>query len=156
MSAFTENLIVSPLPDGKTWVLRKKFSYDVGIEGSGETIAVPAGFITDFASVPRPFWWLFPQWGKYGNAAVIHDYLYWIQDDKYPKQRADEIFLEGMLVLGVGKVTAKILYWAVRLAGRWAWNDNTKAKQKGRRKFIDLPTETTEIPDMALKGFVQE
>lgn len=80
MSVFTENLIVSPLPDGNTWVLRRKFSYDVGQEGSGETIAVPAGFITDFASVPRPLWAVFPKWGKYGNAAVIHDYLYWVQD----------------------------------------------------------------------------
>jgi hypothetical protein len=151
MSAFTENLIVSPLPDGRTWILRSKFSYDVGTEGSGETINVPAGFITDFASVPRIFWWIYPQWGKYGNAAVIHDFLYWEQS-KYKKDEADKIFMEGMTVLGVGKVTAKILYLAVKYFGKWAWNSNSK--RKGRKKFLELPAEIMEIPRMSLKGLV--
>lgn len=154
MSVFTENLIVSPLPDGKTWVLRKRFSYDVGEEGSGETIAVPAGFMTDFASVPRLFWVFYPKWGKYGNAAVIHDYLYWVQDEKYPKKRADEIFLEGMLVLGVRKFTAKILYWAVKYFAIFAWYSNKKAKQKGEKKFIDMPDVIMEIPQIELKDFL--
>jgi len=156
MSVFTENLIVSPLPDGRTWVLRKTFSYDVGEEGSGETIRVPVGFITDFASVPRLFWSIFPKWGKYGNAAVIHDYLYWVQDEQYPKKRADEIFLEGMLVLNVKKITAKILYWAVKYFAQSAWNDNKKDKEKGIKKFIDISQEITEIPKMELKGFLPE
>ena len=154
MSAFTENLVVSPLPDGKTWVLRKSFSYDVGEEGSGETIRVPVGFLTDFASVPRMFWWVFPKWGKYGNAAVIHDYLYWQQDEQYPKKRADEIFLEGMGVLSVTKRVAKILYWSVKYFGKSAWKNNEKAKDKGGEKFIDIPEESIEIPEMALKGFL--
>ena len=152
MSAFTENLIVSPLPNGKTWVLRKDFSYDVGEEGSGETIRVPAGFITDFASVPRLFWICFPKWGKYGNAAVIHDYLYWEQE-KYNKKRADEIFYEGMIVLEVKKCTAKILYAAVKYFGCCAWKKNKKARAKGVKKFIDVPVEKIEIADMKLKDF---
>jgi len=154
MSAFTENLIVSPLPNGKTWVLRKDFSYDVGEEGSGETIKVPAGFITDFASVPRLFWIFFPKWGKYGNAAVIHDYLYWVQESKYPKKKADEIFLEGMFVLNVKKCTAKILYWSVKYFACLAWKGNKKDKAKGVNKFIDIPEEKVEIPNMELKGFL--
>jgi hypothetical protein len=156
MSAFTENMIVSPLPSGRTWVLRKQFSYDVGTKGSGETIKVQAGFITDFASVPRLFWWIFPKWGKYGNAAVIHDYLYWVQEEKYPKERADEIFLEAMMVLNTGKLTADILYCAVKYFGRFAWSGNKKAKSRGRKKFIPLPEETTEIPQIQLKDFIRQ
>ena len=38
-------------------------------------IKVPAGFITDGASVPRALWWLFPPTGRYFQAAVVHDYL---------------------------------------------------------------------------------
>ena len=60
--------------DGRNWVIRKDFGYAVGSEDSGEVIDLPTGFVTDFASVPRPLWWLYPKWGKYGNAAVIHDY----------------------------------------------------------------------------------
>ena len=73
MSSFTENLIVSPLKDGKSWVVRKEFFYDIGFEGSGDTIVVPVGFVTDFASVPQFFWGIFPTWDKYGKASVIHD-----------------------------------------------------------------------------------
>ncbi len=151
MSAFTENLIVSPLPDGKRWVLRKEFSYDVGEENSGETIKVPIGFITDFASVPRMFWWLYPKWGKYGNAAVIHDYLYWEQLEKYPRNRADEIFLEAMNVLDVKESTANRLYWAVKNFAKGAWKNNTKAKAQGVKKYIDVPEEMMQIPKMELK-----
>ncbi|MBU4200961.1 MAG: DUF1353 domain-containing protein [Verrucomicrobia bacterium] len=68
MSRFTEILTVSPLPNGRSWVLRKPFGYDVGHEDSGETIEVPAGFTTDFASIPRFLWSILPCWGKYGNA----------------------------------------------------------------------------------------
>lgn len=39
-------------------------------------IRVPAGFVTDFASIPRAFWVVLPPTGKYGKAAVVHDYLY--------------------------------------------------------------------------------
>lgn len=153
MSVFTENLIVSPLPNGKTWVLRRDFSYDVGEENSGETIQVPAGFITDFASVPRVLWVLFPRWGKYGNAAVVHDYLYWMQQDEYRRKRADEIFLEGMRdALGVGAMKAYTLYLSVRAGGWAAWKKNKEDKQNGTSKFIKLTDEMIEIPKMVLKG----
>ena len=33
--------------------------------------------MTDFASVPPVFRSLVSNWGKHGNAAVLHDYLYW-------------------------------------------------------------------------------
>src|SRR5262245_18238032 len=32
-------------------------------------------FKTDLASVPRCLTWLFPRYGKYTKAAVVHDYL---------------------------------------------------------------------------------
>lgn len=155
MSAFTENLIVSPLPNGKTWVLRKAFSFYVGEKEDNEIIEVPIGFITDFASVPRVFWWILPKWGKYGNAAVIHDYLYWIQDKtKYPKVKADKIFLEGMEVLKVGKSKAKLMYNAVKYCGKLVWDRNTKAKQRGEKRIIDVPADMIKIPDMQLKDFL--
>jgi hypothetical protein len=110
MSKFTKILTVSPLPDGRTWIIRKEFGYDIGSEGSDQFIQVPVGFMTDFASVPRLLWVIIPQWGKYGNAAVIHDYCYWrrnisvkkkkqIVTRRIPRKQADRIFLEGMGVL---------------------------------------------------------
>jgi len=75
MRGFTSLLTVSPLSDGKSWWLRTPFGYDVGREGSGDSVELPVGFVTDFASIPRPLWILLPKWGRYGNAAVVHDFL---------------------------------------------------------------------------------
>ena len=135
MSRFTEILTVSPLPDGRSWVLRKPFGYDVGFEDSGETIEVPAGFTTDFASIPRFLWSILPCWGKYGNAAVIHDYCYWEQ--KYTRKRADKIFREAMGVLRVSRIKIWFLYRTVRLFGGIHWHAKRKDKENGIQPFLD-------------------
>ena len=67
MSRFTNILVVSPYPDGKTWYLRSDFGFDRGQEGSGDTIRVPIGFSTDFASIPRLFWAILPKWANTGT-----------------------------------------------------------------------------------------
>ena len=127
MSRFTEPLVVTPRPDGETWVVLSDFGYEIGEEGSGNEINVNIGFHTDFASIPRPLWIFLPRWGKYGNAAVIHDYLYWEQPRS--RKEADKILLEGMVVLQVGYIKRYAIYWAVRFAGWWAWWRNQSRKK---------------------------
>ena len=145
MSRFTEVLLVSPLSDGRTWVTMKDFGYDVGKEGSGDTVNVDIGFMTDFASVPRPLWAIIPRWGKYGNAAVIHDYLYWEQ--KRTRKQADDIFREAMGVLGVSGFTSWLMYWAVKLFGGLAWAGNTRRRQKGPSRLAAvMPQKSTAVP----------
>jgi len=146
MSRFTEVLLVSPLPDGKSWVIRRDFGYEVGEEDSGDVIDVPIGFMTDFASVPRLLWVMIPRWGKYGNAAVIHDWLYW--DQSRTRREADQIFLEGMQVLEVSPLKQQLIYRAVRAFGWLAWRSNTKSKALGRSRICD-PTElkSHQMPD---------
>jgi Protein of unknown function (DUF1353) len=56
-------------------------------------IVITKGFVTDFASVPRPLWWVFPQWEIYGHAALLHDFLYW--DHICLKEQADSILLNA-------------------------------------------------------------
>ncbi|MFM8551566.1 MAG: DUF1353 domain-containing protein [Nitrospiraceae bacterium] len=129
MSRFTDALIVSPMADGKTWVLVRHFGYEVGAEGSGDVIEVPIGFQTDFASVPRLFWIFLPKWGTYGNASVIHDWLYW--DQTRPKAEADTIFLEAMGVLNVNPITKWLMYQAVHLLGFIAWYRNRADRAAG-------------------------
>lgn len=85
-------------------------------------ITVPAGFLTDGASVPRIFWNIFSPFGSYFPAALIHDYLY--SKASYPswvisRADSDEIFLAAMKDVGVGWFTRRIIYRAVRLGG-WA------------------------------------
>ena len=128
MSSFTTPLVVSPLPDGRKWRLVFQFRYHIGKRWSKDIIIVPVGFVTDFASVPWLFWTFLPYWGKYGKAAVLHDYLY--QEHNYEavyndrditRKQADQIFHEAMLIGGTRPWKARIMYWGVRVFGWLAW-----------------------------------
>jgi len=130
MSSFTTPLVVSPLPDGRRWKLVNSFTYRIGSDTSQEKIVIHNGFITDFASVPQFLYWFLPPWGKYGKAAVLHDYLYKhhsvkISETRYMafnRRKADEIFLEAMGVLGVKNWRKYPMFVAVRLFGGLSWS----------------------------------
>lgn len=132
MSNFTRSLKVSPLADGLNWVLLDSFCYDMG----EELIEVEKGFITDFASIPRFLWMILPKWGKYGNAAVVHDYIYW--NHSHSRKEADDIMMEAMKVLEVPAWKIWAIYWAVRLFGGLAWKANGISRKKGVLRVIDL------------------
>ncbi len=91
-------------------------------------IVAPAGFITDFASIPRGLWNIFPKRGKWDRAAVLHDAGY---QDKLltltghiitlPKDTIDAIFQEAMEVSGVGFISRHMMHQAVRWFGGHAF-----------------------------------
>ncbi len=75
-SAFTGELRLTSLDaDCRVWRLDEPLTYEVGALGSGLMIEVPAGFVTDGASIPPPLRGLLPPWGRYSRAAIVHDYL---------------------------------------------------------------------------------
>lgn len=89
-------------------------------------VRVPAKFHTDFASVPRAFWWMFPPTGTYARAAVVHDFLYahkfafhTIDQDtaNLTRKQCDDIFLEAMTANGTKLIPRYLIYWAVRAFG---------------------------------------
>ena len=120
MSNFKTPLVVSPLPDGRRWKLHTKFVYTWSERCQ---FVVPAGFITDFASVPWPFWSFIRPWGRWGKAAVLHDYLYQCGacDGRISREEADAFFYQAMKSLGVAPWRRNLMYWAVRAFGWLAW-----------------------------------
>lgn len=134
MSSFTTELVVQSIDDRK-WRVNERFNYNIDTADSSNAVEVPVGFITDFASIPRILWVLLPPWGKYGKAAVIHDYMY--TEHKHSvfsaegvesfvqieRKQADDIFLQAMEVLGVNVITRYAMYAAVRVFGQRPWND---------------------------------
>lgn len=129
MSKFTSPLIVSPLPDGKRWKLIESFSYYVGkqsgLNNHGIIIEVPKGFVTDFASIPKIFWSILGHpMGKYAAAAVLHDFMYFLKT--FSRKISDQIFENAMKILKVPKWKRKIIYYAVRVGGKWAWKNSSK------------------------------
>lgn len=117
MSPFKTPLLLE-YGDGRQWRLTQGFRYDTDLLACG-AVYVPACFETDFASVPRFFWRIFPPTGPYGKAAVIHDFLY--RGSGVARGLADKIFLEAMEELGVGWWTRHTIYRAVRLFGGAAY-----------------------------------
>lgn len=119
MSSFTTPLVFEPTTKTRqgrpVYELDAPFSYDVGCEGSGFSVHVPFGFETDFASIPKPLRGIFPPYGPWAKAAVIHDFLY--ETGQVSRWIADRIFFEAMGVLGVGFATRITMYMAVRIFG---------------------------------------
>ena len=119
MSARFEDALDVEFLDGRTWIVIQSFHYltDVRIPAS-QRIEVPAGFQTDFASIPRGLWNILPPTGRYALAAVVHDYLYRTRY-RATRAQADRVLLEAMGVLKVGRWTRWTIYSGVRLGG-WA------------------------------------
>lgn len=109
---FLDPLIVRHL-DSTTWVVEQDLRF---ISNSGDIIYIPAGLETDFASVPRVFWSIIPPTGRWGSAAVLHDFLY--ETRFYDRKTCDDLFLEAMKNLGVNYFVRYIMYYAVRSFGK--------------------------------------
>jgi hypothetical protein len=153
-SQFVSLLVVSPLPDGVSWILREPLVYEVGGLGSGVKITVPAGFKTDFASVPRILWVLLPKQGYHTNAAVVHDWLYW--DQSLPRWAADQIFLEAMGVSGTLWGVRHVMFRAVRIFGELAWWANAKDKERGADRVVKvLPAATDPVQPRGIEWLVR-
>lgn len=85
-----------------------------------DTITVPAGFHTDFASVPRlPIIYL-TEGGKGNKAAVVHDWLY--SSGNVDRKTADEVLREALIASGYSRFTANLFYAAVRVGGTSFWH----------------------------------
>lgn len=115
MSSFTKPLKIIPVIEKgiyNKWELEESFVY---YTEDGEYIIIPKGYRTDFASVPKMFWSIIPPWGRYGKAAVVHDYLCDIRDR--PSEEVHRIFNEAMGVLGVPNPRKWVMYQAVKWFG---------------------------------------
>lgn len=131
-NSFLTPLVVEVMPSGKRFRLHYDFTYQLqrlGV-GKGFTVAVPAGFLTDFASIPRIFRIIIPKLGRWNKAAVVHDFLYQNPESgrrfevgyvKWTRKGADVVFLDAMKDLGVPKWKRNLMYWAVRIGGFMAW-----------------------------------
>ncbi|MBM2915564.1 DUF1353 domain-containing protein, partial [Escherichia coli] len=114
MSKFTTPAVLEMLDDYR-WRLVEPFEFWLTDEPE-DVISVPAGYVTDLASVPRLLWSVFPPHGRYAKAAIIHDWLY--DNALRTKKEADRIFLDAMKVLKVPAWRRSLMYFAVRLFGK--------------------------------------
>ena len=106
------NEIVIKYIDFNVWELKKELVVPHPIDES-RFIVVPNGFKTDLASIPRVFWALFPPFGKYIRASIVHDYLISISTSN-DNTHSHTVFYHLMILDQVNPFVAWIFYQVVR------------------------------------------
>ncbi len=98
----------------------------------GTVITVPSDTPTDFASVPRPFVWFIPRYGRWTKPSIVHDHLWRTAAPagEVSWRAADRYFRESMAHTEVPLLRRWIMWAAVRVAaltkrGGWRgwWRD---------------------------------
>jgi hypothetical protein len=100
----------------------------------GWLIEVPAGFETDFASIPRMLWAIIPPRGRYNRPAIIHDFLYrYAPVDPLTKKactqaRADAIIKEGCENCDDRVTRRWTIFLGLKIGGWATWRRYRKAE----------------------------
>lgn len=115
--------------DDANWIVTEPYRYVTRSVRHGTVIVVPAGFITDGASVPRYFWRVIPPFGRHFNAAVVHDWLYRNQPHLLTKDEADMVLLEIMEHDGVPGGRQRAMFLAVREFGQKSYEEGKLVAQ---------------------------
>lgn len=111
--------------DGQKAELLADLIYRTKVFGEEAVIIVPAGFVTDFASVGRwpLLYWLFGNTAR--RPAVVHDYLYQTHLSE-TKFRADKVFNEAMDSIDLPHWRRRTMFSGVALFGFSSWHSGPK------------------------------
>lgn len=116
-STLRKSLLIVENVGNRKWKLMAPLSYYS--RKYKKLIIAPIGTVTDFASVPRIFWSIFPPDGRYTRAAIIHDFLCNARKNgqlpELTREDIDYILYEAMLDIGVPKQSAIFIYAGVSL-----------------------------------------
>lgn len=127
LAAFPLPLDVRNLSDGSHdhYVLLAPFVF---VDGE-HTYMAPAGFRTDFASVPRVCQGILDAANLLAFPSIPHDWLYATRGYVGPglpritRSRADHILYRACLANGVPEAEAVVVLEAVRIGGQAAWDE---------------------------------
>jgi hypothetical protein len=150
MSRFLDRLKVEPATDKDdgNWELIADLRYVSDV--AGQTITVPTGFVTNYASVPR-----IP--GVYelagdtsAVAATIHDYLY--STHIVSRKVADAVLREASAVTGVPWWRRQIMWAGVRVFGWTHWGTAATDPSSSATKAAAQPVAESVLMRQALNA----
>jgi hypothetical protein len=127
-------------------VVTRPYAYVHPVHGVDVTVEVPLGFVTDFASIPSFFHFIVQPFGRHAPAAVLHDYLYAIGQNK-ARRLADRLFLNAMKDAGVPALRRSLMYRMVRFfgSGGYGLKDDWKFVDAESGDPVDPPYGNTDI-----------
>ena len=98
-------------------------------------LAIPKGMLTDLGSIPTLFTNLISPDGRGFRAFLAHDAIYRRQE--VARVIADALLLSILREDGVNRIQAYVIYYAVRIFGERAWEENRKRlfDEKATRRF---------------------
>jgi hypothetical protein len=117
--------------DGLTYRLMR----DWRVRYAGREIVIPAGFESDWASVPRWLWWIIPP-HQYPAASLLHDFLY--ASEYLKRDWCDRAFRHALLERGASNAYADVCFVAVRSCGWWVWMRHDPAAVLELRRIAKL------------------
>lgn len=133
---------ISAMKDNK-WVLLEPLSvtyYNKNNPNETYLIEVPAGFVMDLASIPKGFRILAGKYHDLDTAAIVHDYLFWVQPCKNEgngKRIADKLYRDTLKESEqVNWANAWYQWIALKSGSRKAWKNNRNLKEKGESRFM--------------------
>jgi hypothetical protein len=118
LASFSGPVVAEWLPDGVHMRVLTEIRYT---DPAGHVWVVPAGFITDGASIPQAFWSLIgsPFTGVYRMAPVFHDAAY--DNWGVSREDADTMLHTALLELGCSQWLADVIYEGVRVGGEQSY-----------------------------------
>lgn len=118
MTGFSGPLRVQFRDDGETMIVLEAITFT---DGAGRVWPLPAGAISDGASIPRALWSTVgsPFTGLYRVAAFFHDEAY--RTPGMDKEAADLMLRECAIACGCSVELADLIYAGVRIGGEWSF-----------------------------------
>lgn len=101
---------------------------------AGERITVPDGFVTDLASIPWLARAIVPNNRAERLPAVVHDYLFVIQDRSLSE--ANRVMRESMIDAGVGWYARAMINAGLSIGSWVAWRRHARALRDDRSAFL--------------------
>jgi Protein of unknown function (DUF1353) len=105
----------------------------LSFKGDLPSITVPAGFITDLASIPKALHWWEGKTDATMAPAIIHDYLYWYQPCE--KDEADAVMYVAMRSLNVSSGKSAAIFQVVS-DYRAAYAENARRRSDGEVRTL--------------------
>jgi len=95
-----------------------------------QNVTIPAGFISDGASIPRALWCLLdpPVTASTLVPSIIHDYLYRYQI--CTREAADSMYDDLLRKNGYSAIKRWLVYKGLRWFGNKAWDEHSRALAK--------------------------
>lgn len=123
---------IKPAFDGKNFILLTAMTYRIGT--TKDSIVVPAGFVTDFASVPPRLQSFVSPLDRNMLPAIVHDYLYWSRG--CTQDEADRIFELAMRETGVSKNTRGTIMLGLGVGSKAAYAQNRREREAGYIRVV--------------------